>query len=212
MKTKRIIWDFNGTIINDLPLSHRSINKVLKKRSLSLIPSEDAYREAFCFPIIKYYENLGMDFTKEPYKVPADEWVALYNEGIDTIELTDGVFEVIKKLDEFGISQMVLSASERKMLTSQIDFYKLTDYFDIVLGTDDVYGGGKVEMAKRWMAETGTSLSDTVFIGDTDHDFETAKALGCRCILFSGGHMSRAKLEKFGVPVIDCIEELFRFI
>ncbi len=212
MKTTRIIWDFNGTIINDLPLSHRSINKVLRKRSLPEIPSEAAYREAFGFPIIKYYESLGMDFTKEPYKIPADEWVALYNEGINTIPLTKGVYEVIEKIHKSGIPQMILSASEKQMLISQLEHYKLTELFDEVLGTDNVYGGGKVEMAKRWVEKTNTSLSDAIFIGDTDHDFETAQALGCRCILFSGGHMSKARLEKFGVPVIDYISELLCYI
>ncbi len=208
MKTTRIIWDFNGTIINDLPLSLKSINAVLRKRNLPEIASEAHYREAFCFPIIKYYENLGMDFSKEPYKIPADEWVALYNASIRTVPLTDEVTYVINKINTLGIPQMILSASERDMLTFQLEHYGLSKYFHPILGCDDVYGGGKVEMAKKWVGETGVSLYDAIFIGDTDHDFETAEALGCKCVLFSGGHMSRSKLEKFGVPVIDCISEL----
>lgn len=212
MKPTHIIWDFNGTILNDLPLSLRSINTVLKRRNLPLLDSEDKYREAFCFPIINYYEKLGMDFTKEPYKTPADEWVALYNAGIDEIPLTADIRLVLEKIKELKIPQLVLSASEKSMLMSQLEHYNLTNYFDEILGTENVYGGGKIEMAKRWIAETGTDLSNAVFIGDTDHDFETAQALRCKCILFAGGHMSKQKLEKLGAPVIDCIRDILMYI
>lgn len=212
MKPTHIIWDFNGTIINDLPLSLKSINTVLKKRDLPLIASESHYREKFCFPIIKYYESLGMNFQKEPYKIPADEWVSLYNDGIKGIPLTEGIFETLTTLKELGIPQIILSASESCMLKSQLDFYNITSFFDTILGTNNVYGGGKTEMAKKWIETSNISLSDAVFIGDTDHDFETAQTIGCKCILFSGGHMSKNKLEKFGVPVIDHISDILKFI
>ena len=212
MKPTHIIWDFNGTILNDLPLSLRSINTVLKRRNLPLLDSEDKYREAFCFPIISYYEKLGMDFTKEPYKAPADEWVALYNAGINEIPLTNGICSVLERIRETKIPQLVLSASEKSMLISQLDHYNLTSYFDEVLGTENVYGGGKIEMAKKWIQKSKADLSNAVFIGDTDHDYETAQALGCKCILFAGGHMSKKKLEKLGVPVIDCINDILMYI
>ncbi len=212
MRPTHIIWDFNGTILNDLPLSLNSINKVLKKRNLPQISSEDDYRFKFCFPIIKYYENLGMDFTKEPYKIPADEWVKLYNDGIDTIPLTDGVYDTINQIRNLGIPQIVLSASEKNMLLSQLKRYNIQDYFDQILGTDNVYGGGKIEMAKKWLEENEISLENAIFIGDTDHDFETSQILGCKCILFSGGHMSKSRLQKLGVPVIDRINDILKFI
>lgn len=212
MKPTHIIWDFNGTILNDLPLSLKSINTVLKRRNLPILQSEDHYRSKFHFPIISYYEDLGMDFSKEPYKIPADEWIALYNDGIDSIPLTEGVYEVISHIHSLGIPQMVLSASEINILRSQLEQYDLLNFFDPILGTDNAYGGGKVEMAKKWIAENKVSLSDAIFIGDTDHDFETASALGCKCVLFSGGHMSNEKLKKLGVPVINHINEILNFI
>ena len=210
--TTRIIWDFNGTIINDLPLSREAINKVLAKRSLPVIATDDDYRSKFGFPIKDYYATLGFDFKNEPYKIPADEWVALYNDGIRSIPLTDGIAETLGMISELGIPQMILSASERKMLISQINFYGIGNYFDSILGCDDVYGGGKIEMAEKWITKTGEDLEDAVFIGDTDHDFETAQALGCKCILYAGGHMSREKLEKFGCPVIGNIREVIELI
>ena len=212
MKPEIIIWDFNGTIINDLPLSIESINTVLKMRSLPVISSKEAYRQSFGFPIIDYYEKLGMDFEKEPYKIPADEWVALYNEGIENIPLTDNIITVLKNISEIGIPQMILSASETQMLTKQIHKYNIDEYFDIVLGCDNVYGGGKISIAKKWATETDISLAKALYIGDTDHDFETAQALGCSCILYSGGHMDKKRLEKTGAIVIDRMIDILQYM
>ena len=62
------------------------------------------------------------------------------------------------------------------------------------------------------MNTNNISLSDALFIGDTDHDYETSHILGCNCILFSGGHMSRNKLEKYGVPVVDQISDILNYL
>ncbi len=208
MKYSHIIWDFNGTILDDLSLSHKSINTVLARRNLKLIESIDEYRELFCFPIETYYGKLGFDFNTEPYKIPADEWIELYNTGIDDIPLTEGVVEVIKTIKNENIPQIILSASEKNTLVRQLNKYGISDYFECILGTDDAYGKGKIKMAQEWGAGANVDFSKTVLIGDTDHDFETAKALGCDCILYCQGHMSKDKLIMAGVPVISKIIDL----
>ncbi|MBQ8208277.1 MAG: HAD hydrolase-like protein [Clostridia bacterium] len=212
MRPELIIWDFNGTIIDDLALSLEAINTVLKKRNLPLIESEDAYRKAFGFPIIKYYESLGMDFSREPYKKPADEWVKLYNKGADRISLTLGILDVLHKISEMSIPQMILSASETETLIRQLEIYNISSYFDKIIGCDNVYGGGKTEVAKKWATETDISLENALYIGDTDHDYETSIVLGCSCILYSGGHMSKERLEKTGAPVIDRITDILQYM
>ncbi len=45
-------------------------------------------------------------------------------------------------------------------------------------------------------------------VGDTDHDFEVAAALGIRCVLFAGGHQPREKLAATGAPVIEDLRQL----
>ena len=45
-------------------------------------------------------------------------------------------------------------------------------------------------------------------IGDTDHDAEVAAAIGAVCVLYTGGHQSRARLEKASSHVIDDLAQL----
>ena len=42
-----------------------------------------------------------------------------------------------------------------------------------------------------------------VMIGDTQHDAEVAAAIGAKCVLYTGGHQSRALLEAACPHVID---------
>jgi hypothetical protein len=58
---KNIIWDWNGTLLNDITICIKSMNILLKERTLPLI-SEDKYRDIFTFPVRNYYEQLGFDF------------------------------------------------------------------------------------------------------------------------------------------------------
>ena len=49
-------------------------------------------------------------------------------------------------------------------------------------------------------------------VGDTLHDHELAQAIGCRAVLYAGGHQSRERLAAAGAPVIDAIHELDRHL
>ena len=43
----------------------------------------------------------------------------------------------------------------------------------------------------------------TLYIGDTVHDYDTARDLGVDCILFSGGQQSPKLLKQCDVPVYN---------
>ena len=78
MKYTDIVWDFNGTLLDDIRAGIDAVNEMLARRDLATIQSVEQYRELFCFPIIDYYAKLGFDFEKEDYySVLAPEWVAL---------------------------------------------------------------------------------------------------------------------------------------
>ena len=47
------------------------------------------------------------------------------------------------------------------------------------------------------------------FLGDTAHDAEVARAIGCRCYLISGGHQEDAVLAQARVPVLRSLRELY---
>ena len=54
-----LVWDWNGTIVNDVFLFVEVLNVLLLKNNLPLL-SSDLYREEFVFPIDEFYKKLNL--------------------------------------------------------------------------------------------------------------------------------------------------------
>ena len=202
MRYHTVIWDFNGTIADDVSLGIRCVNRMLDARGLPILTNADAYRRVFCFPVRDYYAKIGFDFEKESYETLAAEWVDLYTAGEHTLRLHDGFTEVNALLRRRGIRQILLTSSETVMLRRQMDFLGIRDCFDAVYGMDNFYAGGKIAIAKQCL---GDEAKGAVVIGDTTHDAETAHAIGADCILFTGGHGEESALRALGCPLTDSL-------
>ena len=79
-----VIWDFNGTVYNDVDACIRSANRLLTAHGLTPFSTVTEYRERFGFPIIDYYRRMGFDFDVTPYDELAVEWVDYYMEETST--------------------------------------------------------------------------------------------------------------------------------
>ncbi len=211
MKYTHIVWDFNGTLLNDIDAGIDAVNVMLKKRGLATIGSVEAYRELFCFPIIKYYAKLGFDFENEDYySVLAPEWVEMYLENYKSSPLTEHAVQTLQCLGTMGYEQTLLSATELQMLKGQLKGLGLEQYFGEVYGLDNIHAGSKVDAAIAWRAEHPDAVA--LFVGDTVHDFEVASAVGADCVLYSQGHQSKKQLSGCGCRIIDDLSELIELL
>ena len=206
-----LIWDFNGTILQDVDLGIRCTNTMLAARNLAVIPTVEAYREVFGFPIDDYYRRMGFDFEKEDYDtVLAPEWVSLYLAGEPTCPMMDGAAEAIAAVKALGIPQILLSATEIDMLTGQLNRLDIFEEFAEVIGLDNIHARSKKAQAIAWKERHPDARP--LFIGDTEHDAQVADAVGGDCVLFAGGHQSEARLMACGKPVIRRIEEIIAYL
>ena len=80
-----IIWDWNGTLWDDTWLCVEINNHMLERRGLPLIDL-DIYRDKLCFPVDRYYCQLGFDYGADPYERLAEEFIKLFDEGTLKIE------------------------------------------------------------------------------------------------------------------------------
>ena len=151
MKYTHIIWDFNGTLFADVDAGIESVNTMLRERSLPEIGSVDAYREIFRFPVIDYYRDLGFDFDAEPFDVLAPIWIDLYNKNSADAPLQEGSIEALEAFREMGVSQLLLSATEINMLKGQLETLGITEYFDAIMGLDNIHAHSKKAIALDWM-------------------------------------------------------------
>jgi phosphoglycolate phosphatase len=184
------------------------MNVSLAHRGLPTL-SEARYQAVFDFPVINYYRRLGFDLEKESFEVLGAEFISAYEDQRPRCRLQSGAYELLEKLHRAGYRQTVLSAYQHDALLTALQEFSLLDFFDEVLGLDDIYAHGKIAQGKRLMEALETHPPDCLFIGDTVHDYEVACALGVDCRLVVAGNHSREKLESCGVPVYDSFQEIF---
>lgn len=205
-----IIWDFNGTLLDDVSCGIKSVNTMLERRGKKLIASKDEYREKFCFPITEYYRRCGFDFERESFDSLAVEWVELYKKYSYLSKLADGAQELLSHIKDSGAEQLILSASEYSMLRGQCRELGIEAYFSSFMGLDNIYATSKLGIATSW--REANREAKPLIIGDTEHDAECAKAIGADCALVYCGHQGKEKLCGLGFPVFKGHFELERYL
>ena len=205
-----ILWDFNGTILNDVEVGFKSANILLTRHGLNELKSIEEYRKIFCFPIIDYYRKLGFDFNKNPYSELAVEWVSIYNENVHKANLYDGIIRLLNEINKSKSPQLILSATELKMLKGQLKSLGISEYFDMVLGTGDIYAYSKEEIAINWA--NIVKPKNALLIGDTTHDKTVADAAGFDCILVANGHEDKQRLIETNATVVDSVNDIIHLL
>ena len=211
MKPTFIIWDWNGTILDDALVCKTIANIMLTERGIPALPDMDAYRAVFGFPIKSYYEKMGYRFgpEDEPYEHVADEFVIWYDKLYRDAVLRPGIVPFLDRLRDQGYRQVLLSATRYDQLIEQVAaFGDVGDRFEWKLGLTDHYAFSKAALARDFIEREGIPRDRALFIGDTDHDFEVSSAIGCPCVLLEGGHQSQARLKAMGVPVLPDLAAL----
>lgn len=205
-----VLWDWNGTIIADVPHVVKVNNQVFAAYGYRNTTA-DEYRSRFRFPVRDYYLEYGV--KEEDFPLIAREWNERYVEGFDEVPLAPHVVEAVKRFQRAGFRQVILSASQIDQLRDQVSrFRELDGVFEEILGIGDVYASSKVQLAKDYLARGGVDPADAVFIGDTSHDAEVAEAIGVRCLLISGGHQHDDVLAKTGATVLPSLLEAIELL
>lgn len=202
---KQILWDWNGTLLDDLAYGIRVRNRTFPAFGLPTMDSIEEYHRQFTFPIRTYYERAGV--TDENFVAVAHAWMDEYVRSFAEVSLHEDACETLERFRQAGMKQVVLSASRRDMLCDQIASFGIQSCFSEILGLDNIYAGSKEEIGRRYLESCGVHPRETIMLGDTLHDADVAKAVGVGCILIARGHQSRQTLLESGFPVVSTLRE-----
>ncbi|WP_420176173.1 HAD family hydrolase [Luteococcus sp. OSA5] len=184
-----VIWDWNGTLLDDLGLCLASINVALREAGLPEVSGPQAYREAFGWPIREYYRRLGFVGDDE-FRRGASRYVELFDAGVAHVGLHDGAREALTAIEGLGLRQVLISATRQERLGPQVDGHGLTSCFEAVLDTDEALDPSKQGIVARWLEASELPASQVLMVGDTNHDEEIAAELGCPFVRFTSGNQA----------------------
>lgn len=202
---RQILWDWNGTLLDDLRYAIDVRNRSFPSFGLPAIAGVEEYHRQFTFPVRIYYERAGV--TDETFDAVAHAWMTEYVRGFSTVPLHPDAVETLDRFARASLRQVVLSATRRDMLVEQLRPFGLLPYFSDVLGLSDIYAGSKEAIGRAYLQGCGIPADATVLVGDTLHDAEVARAMGARCVLVCRGHQSHETLLTSGFPVLGSLRE-----
>ena len=204
---RHVLWDFNGTVLNDLELCLQIQRDMLSSRGLPPI-SRERYLDTFTFPIKNWYADMGYDVSD--YDNTAQEWNVAYNSHAPACGLNNGFLRLSDTLRRHGIGQSILSACQQELLNSLLDNLDIADRFEHIYGQNNVLGESKINLGAALVKRLGTASGRLLMIGDTLHDLSCAHAIGCDCALVSVGHQSHERLASRWPDVFPSFSDLLR--
>jgi phosphoglycolate phosphatase len=204
---RTVIWDWNGTLLDDVDCCVSNLNALRLRRRMAAL-DRDEYRRRFGFPVRAFYEEIGFDFVAEDFAALSRDFIAEYTSRGHEMQVAPGAREVLQRLGGRGVRHIVVSAMEARLLGDMLQGHGLTPLLAGHHGRPDHSAGSKVELGADAVRRMQLDPASMVVVGDTLHDLELAQAIGCRAVLYAGGHQTRERLAVAGAPVIDRLAEL----
>lgn len=202
-----IIWDWNGTLLDDLSEELDVVNEILARRGCQPI-SLDFHRQHFRLPISEYYAILGIDCRTETPDSIGQEFLALYRKHKVTSKLQPGARAALEAIRRSGKSQSILSAYLQAELEADLAFFGLSGFFSHIIGHESLFPLTKAENAKKLLGLTGIAREKILMVGDTLHDYEVAAELGIECVLVGNGHNSPDRFSECRARVVGSLDAL----
>ncbi|MFT5564334.1 MAG: phosphoglycolate phosphatase-like HAD superfamily hydrolase [Myxococcota bacterium] len=210
---RHVVWDWNGTLLDDLPLVVESVNVLMYERELTPITAAD-YTAHYTRPVRVFYERL---FGRP---VLDDEWAhvdAMFHDHYDahvaaSARLMDGAREAMGSVARAGRTQSLLSMYQHEQLVPLVERFGITDRFTEIQGLTGPGGGHKqphleFHLALEAHLHAADDPSQVLIIGDTLDDARAARHIGAQAVLLASGSAPRSVLETAGVPVVDTLAE-----
>jgi len=204
---RHVIWDWNGTLLDDAELCVSAMNGVLRRRGLPELTAE-RYAELFDFPVESYYRRLGFDWSRESFEEVGLEFMRTYEARRLECRLQPGALAALARFRARGARQHLISGYRQDTLEELVRHHGLREWFDDVIGASDVYARGKLDLGARWREARGADGGPRLVVGDTVHDAEMAAVLGADCVLLPCGHNSRRRLEACGARLAGSLDAL----
>lgn len=191
-----VVWDWNGTLLNDVAHTHQVISDILFEEGLDRI-TVDQYKDHFGFPISSYYASLGLPSIGEEFDRVAYKFIDNYKQKYNDLTLFEDTLDLLQTVRDLNVKQYVLSAAHADELKHLLNKFNLHSFFNNIAGASDIYAHGKVEQAKvmrKYFEAQGYKKG--VYVGDTDHDYEVSEVLGFDFCFSAEGHQHMHRLTK----------------
>ena len=205
MKKTHIIFDFDGTIADTIPVMRTVAQQIADEGRYGLQLTEENWAWVRDHKLTELPAKFGVPLYKIPGLIMRGR--DLIQKQIIAVPLCKGMAETIHTLKGRGYQCGILSSSKREMIQEFLLQHSMVDEFDFVHSELNLFGKDKALLSL--IKQHNLSIAETVYVGDEVRDYEACTKIGLDCISVTWGLNSRKALEGAGNKmVIDTAEEL----
>jgi phosphoglycolate phosphatase-like HAD superfamily hydrolase len=200
-----LVWDWNGTLLDDLDLVVTATNASLATFDGPVITADD-HRRDFRRPLPEYYSFvLGRTLDADEYLRLDRAFHTAYRAGLPSCGLAPDALDAIRA---WRGTQSLLSMWFHDELLAEVTRRGLVSLLGRIDGLRSAVGGDrKAGYLAEHLAALGVEGADCVLIGDSVDDAHAAEAVGAGCVLYGGGITDPDKLAATGRPVARTLVE-----
>lgn len=191
---RNIIFDWSGTLVDDLPAVWQASNHVLRRAGVPELTLEQ-FRAEFCLPFKPFYDRHVPHVSLKQL----EEWFhAHFRTAQDSVTPLPHARDFLVFCRERRVRTFLLSAVPSEHFAVQQAKTGFGEFLDRpYLGVWD-----KRKKIHDILAENDLAPRETMFIGDMQHDIETARHGGIGSCAVLTGYQSAAQLRAAEPDVI----------
>src|SRR5882724_3645714 len=193
---RNIIFDWSGTLVDDLPAVWKATNHVFVQAQRGEMTLEQ-FRAEFCLPFTKFYDR----FVPHIPLAQLEAWFhSSFRKAQDSVLPLPHAQEFLDFCRGRGVRAFVLSTVHKEHFAAQSAATGFGKYIERqYVGVID-----KRKVIHRILEENNLRPEETLFVGDMQHDIETARHGGVASCAVLTGYNS---LQQLRVSEPDVIVE-----
>jgi phosphoglycolate phosphatase len=213
MRTKLIVFDFDGTLVDTKEDIANAVNYALSRVKLPSVDSDTIWRYTGDGTPLLVERVLKDKNRLDLYDEVLKETIKYYEaHSADFAKIMDGVEETLKKLLNKKLA--ILSNKYESFIKKILKEYDIEKYFFAVYGKDsfekskpDPYPLFKI------MEQAGVQRDETVYVGDSKNDVLVGKNAGIKVFIIPSGVTPLSELRKLKpYKILTNIRELANYI
>lgn len=203
---RHVIWDWNGTLVDDLSVVVDAVSVSLAAIGLPPITA-DQYRDHYTRPVRRFYDGLlGRAIEDGEWSTIDTVFHDTYAATLHRVSLTDGAEAAVEMVAASGSTQSILSMWWHDDLVPEVIRHGLDRAMVRIDGNTLDAGETKTRLLQLHLEKLGDP-GTPVMVGDATDDARAAIEVGIAVVLYDGGSHHNEELRSFGVPVARSLVE-----
>ncbi|WP_193188618.1 HAD-IA family hydrolase [Nisaea sediminum] len=207
-----VVFDMDGTLIDSQHHIIASMTRAFLENGFAA-PDPASVRAGVGLPLETIFRSLLPGQEPAVYGRLVEAYRVDHHDKLDRGErhepLMPGAREVIERLDAVGYLIALATGKGTRGARHALEVHGLIDYFVSIQTANTAPGKPHPGMLLQAMDEAGVEARDTVMVGDTVYDLETARNASVASVGVTWGYHERDALQSYGAgALIDHFDDL----